>query len=391
MRRFRAAAVAAVVAWALAVGGAEGLLGQCGPFTDVTDAGFCPFVLEIFTLAVTTGTTATTYSPSDGVTRLQMAVFLSRSVDGMVKRGSRRAALKRFWTITDSSLLDITTVGPAGAGVRYPAFDGLDVWVPALTAGTVARTRASDGTLLGTWTGATSAHAALSAIGKVFVTGYTSPSGSLYRIDPRQAAGAVTILTTSLGEQPIQLAFDGGRIWTANFGGSGSVSIVTPGPSVPWTATTVTAGLSPLAGALFDGANVWVTGYNAGTLLKLDPNGAVLQTVTVGATPLLPVFDGANIWVPNFGSSTVSVVRASTGAVLTTLTGNGLGSPTQAAFDGERVLIANDSAGSVTLWKAADLTSMGSFSTGAASSPFGACADGINFWITLRGNQLARF
>jgi hypothetical protein len=381
----RLAALLAVLAATLVLGTSEGILGLCGLFTDVNDAAFCPFVLEIFTLAITTGTTPTTYDPAGSVTRLQMAVFLSRSVDGMVRRGSRRAAMRRFWTITDANLMDVTTVG---LGVRYPAFDGLDLWVPALTEGTVSRVRSSDGTLLQTWTGAVSAHAALSAIGKVFVTGYTSP-GSLYRIDPRQAAGAVTIVASNLGGQPIQPAFDGGRIWTANFGGS--VSIVTPGAAIPWTVTTVSAGLSPLAGALFDGSNIWVTGYNAGALFKLDANGAVLQTVTVGVTPLLPVFDGANIWVPNFGSASVSVVRASNGALLATLTGNGLGNPTQAAFDGERVLIPNDSSGSVSLWKAADLTILGTFPTGPSSSPFGACADGVNFWITFRGNQLARF
>src|SRR6185295_8060599 len=82
---------------AVIFGGASVLLGVCGPFTDVSDAGFCPFVLEIFTLGITTGTTPTTYDPTGTVSRLQMAAFLSRSVDGVLKRGSRRAALDQFW------------------------------------------------------------------------------------------------------------------------------------------------------------------------------------------------------------------------------------------------------------------------------------------------------
>src|SRR5215475_14269087 len=69
----------------------------CGPFTDVSSADpFCPVVLEIFTLGITTGTTPTTYDPASNVTRVQMAVFLSRTVDGVLKRGSRRAALNQF-------------------------------------------------------------------------------------------------------------------------------------------------------------------------------------------------------------------------------------------------------------------------------------------------------
>ncbi len=61
-----------------------------------------------------------------------------------------------------------------------------------------------------------------------------------------------------------------------------------------------------------------------------------------------------------------------------------------AAFDGQRVLVTNVNANTVTLWKAADLTPLGSFSVGA--TPYAACSDGINFWIALNGaGQLARF
>jgi hypothetical protein len=77
--------------------------------------------------------------------------------------------------------------------------------------------------------------------------------------------------------------------------------------------------------------------------------------------------------------------------VLATLTGNGLNAPWQAAFDGQRILVTNPTGNSVSLWKAADLTPIGSISTGAGTNPFGVCSDGINFWITLQGpNQLAR-
>jgi hypothetical protein len=78
--------------------------------------------------------------------------------------------------------------------------------------------------------------------------------------------------------------------------------------------------------------------------------------------------------------------------VLATLTGNGLNAPVTAAFDGERILVTNNGGNTVSMWKAADLTPLGSFPTGAGSSPFGACSDGLNFWITLRfADKLARF
>jgi DNA-binding beta-propeller fold protein YncE len=178
--------------------------------------------------------------------------------------------------------------------------------------------------------------------------------------------------------------------WTADI--QGSVSIVTPGATIPWTATFVTTGFMSPRGILYDGANIWVTDYVANTLLKLDSSGAILQTVTVGNLPLFPIFDGTNIWVPNRSSNSVSVVRAASGAVLQTLTGNGLSVPSAMAFDGQRVLVTNNGGDSVSLWKAADLTTIGTFPTGVSTSPYGACSDGVNFWITLANtHQLARF
>jgi hypothetical protein len=303
-------------------------------------------------------------------------------------RGSRRAALDQFWTTQNDTVLGLTTIGTLPKLLKS---DGADIWVANnanASGNTVSRVRASDGKLLETWTGAGSAFGVLVATGKVFVTG--SMSGNLYRIDPSQAAGAVTTVASTLGGGPIGIAFDGARVWTANAGGS--VSIVTPGATIPWTVTTVTTGFSSPAGALYDGANIWVTDNTAGTLLKLDSAGAILQTVTVGSAPGWPVFDGTSIWVPNDGSNSVSVVRASSGAVLQTLTGNGLNGPFAAAFDGGRVLITDRSGSSVSLWKAADLTALGSFATGSSTLPYGACSDGVNFWIALEGTgKLARF
>jgi len=368
----------------LVLGGGSALFGVCGPFTDVAPDVFCPFVLEIFTLGITTGTTPTTYDPSGNVSRLQMAAFLSRSVDGVLKRGGRRAALNQFWTTRGPVNLGLTTVG---ASSQFVQSDGADLWVAEYGAGTVARIRGSDGRLLETWT-APAGMALLPAFGKVFVTGFANP-GSLYRIDPSQPPGMVTVVASTLGAFPRGIAFDGSRIWTAN--NFSSVSIVTPGATIPWTVTTVTAGFVSPAGALYDGSNIWVTNGGSDKLTKLDSAGTILQTVTVGLGPSYAVFDGANFWVPNQGASSVSVVRASNGTVLTTLTGNGISTPIAAAFDGERVLITN-LLDSVSLYKAADLSVIGNFPTGVSTGPVGACSDGVNFWIVLSfSNRLARF
>ena len=376
-----------VLASSLLGGAGSGLVGLCGPFTDTAADAFCPSVLEILLLGITTGTTPTTYSPGDNVTRLQMSAFLSRAVDRVLLRGSRRAIADRFWTPQSASSLGMTTL------LVFPqaiASDGADVWVAGKVAGTVSRVRASDGKLLDTWTDAVSASGVVAGpLGKVFATGAVSMApGRLYEVNPAAPAGAVTTVASNLGGGPATVAFDGARFWTAN-NVEPSVSIVTPGAVIPWMVTTVTAGFAGPTGILYDTASIWISDQTAGTLLKLDSAGAILMTVTVGAAPLVPVFDGTNIWVPNNGSSTVSVVRASSGAVLTTLTGNGLGGPAFAAFDGERVLVTSVSGKAISLWKAADLSPLGSVPLAAGA--IGACSDGLDFWVGLVSGQLARF
>ena len=370
----------------LLAGGGAALLGNCGPFTDVAADNFCPFVLEIFYLGITTGTTPTTYDPTANVTRLQMAAFLSRTVDGVLKRGNRRAILDQFWTSQNSTVLGVTTLGATNP--EHLRFDGADVWVGGFNSATVSRVRASDGKLLETWTGAGNPAGLRVAMGRVVVVGQQS-EGKLYSIDPSQPAGAVTTVVSNLPGFPIGLAFDGGRFWTANNGSPQSVSIVTPGAAIPWTVTTVTTGFTAPIGALYDGTNVWVTD-SPNVIRKLNDTGGVLLTVTVGGTPQYPVYDGTNIWVPSAGASTVTVVRASTGVVLTTLTGNGLSGPFEAAFDGEKVLVTNPTNNTVSLFKAADLTTLGSVSI--SGGPWGACSDGTRFWITLNAaGNLAKF
>jgi DNA-binding beta-propeller fold protein YncE len=361
--------------------------GTCGgamvtlPFTDVAGNGFFCQIAEAYFSGLTNGTTPTTYSPSANVPREQMAAFVTRTQDSALRRGNRRAALNQWATPTSVPLSGRTSVG--GRFPREVKSDGTDLWV-AVSEGLVKRVRASDGLVLGTWTGATNAFGVLVARGRVYVTGNISP-GPLYRIDPSQPPGVVTTLSSTLGNGPLDITTDGQFIWTANAGGS--ISRVDPDTGAT---TTFTAGFNSPFGILFDGTNLWVTD-NVGLLRKLDSSGAVVQNVAVGANPQLPVFDGSNIWVPISGGA-VTVVRARDAMVLATLTGNGLNDSHQAAFDGQRVLVTNGAGFSASMWNAADLTPIGSFDAGVLTVPYGACSDGINFWVTLlNADALARF
>jgi hypothetical protein len=141
------ALVAGLAAAALLAGGALSLLGLCPPFTDVAADSFCPLVQEIFSLGITTGTTLTTFDPAGNVSRLQMAAFLSRTVDRTLQRAGKRAALDQYWTSKAAASFGLTTVGAGPAAVRS---DGEDVWVGSQGDNTISRVHASDGRLLGT-------------------------------------------------------------------------------------------------------------------------------------------------------------------------------------------------------------------------------------------------
>jgi hypothetical protein len=338
---------------------------------------FCQ-IAEAFFSGLTNGTSATTYSPGAFVPREQMAAFITRTQDSTLRRGARRAALKQWAPNGFRSFW----VGGAQVG-QFPESiesDGEDLWVANNGDGTVTRVHASDLRVLGTWTGAASAIAVLVTSRGIVVAGNTSP-GSLYIIDPVGSPGAVTTLSSTLGNLPQDITTDGSNVWTANAGGlvpgSGSVSKV---PS--FIPANITAGFSQPVGILFDGTNVWVTDAGDNKLKKLDSDGNVLQSVGVGTTPQHPVFDGANIWVPNAGSNSVTVVRARDGMVLATLTGDtfSLNQPHRASFDGQRILVTNSGIGFASVWKATDLTQTGTIFIGGAGT--GACSDGIYLWVT---------
>jgi outer membrane protein assembly factor BamB len=300
----------------------------------------------------------------------------------------------------DQTGITLAEVGNNPKGVE---FDGTDLWVASINGHTVQRLRPSDGEVLQTWTGAEDASSIVVARGRIFVTGSISPGngpGRIYFIDPTQSPGDVSLLIGTLPgpNAPTGIAFDGARLWTSN-GIAGSISIVSLNPAV---ATTIATGFTTPSGILYDGSHIWVTDEGADKLFKLDSNGNILQTINVGNSPQHTVFDGMNIWVSNFLGNSITVVRVkdsngnalASAFVLTTLTGNGLSGPKTAAFDGERILVTNFNGDSISLYKAADLSPLGSISTGSSGTqePFGACSDGMNFWVTYRvTDKLARF
>jgi hypothetical protein len=355
------------------------------PYTDVASIGpaFCPGIMEAYVTGVSKGTTPTTFSPTETVTRVQMTTFLQRSLDQGLARTSKRGALNQWWTTQSTNVMQTIAVPGTPFGC---AGDGEHIWASTQN-DELVEVQASTGAVVGTWTGAADSTGIVAAAGKVFAAGLSSP-GSLYVLDPTQPPGAVAVAASNLGNEPEGLAFDGTRLWTAN---AGSVSIITPQAATPYPVTNVTSGFTTPAGILYDGANIWVADHSANKLFKLDGTGAIILTVTVGMGPGIPVFDGTNIWVPNQLDNSITVVQASSGNVVATIStdaNNHLSTPTAASFDGERVLVTNTSSSSVTLFKAADLSLIANVAT--VFAPFAACSDGLNFWVSASA-VLSRF
>ena len=150
------------------------------PYTDVSGVGaaFCPGIMEAYVTGVSKGTTPTTFSPNNTVTRVQMTTFLQRSLDQGLDRASRRVALNQWW-IPQS----VNAMQTIAGGNEYCAADGRSIWAEDAVEGEVEQVEASTGTILGTWTNATFATGVVAVAGKIFVAGETSP-GSLYVIDP---------------------------------------------------------------------------------------------------------------------------------------------------------------------------------------------------------------
>ena len=371
--------------------------GTCGgaaitlPFTDVRSSNifFCAIAQAYFT-GLTNGTSPTTYNPSDPVPREQMAAFITRTQDSALKRGSRRAALKQWWTPASPGAIRSVDLGAETAYPTGIVCDGEDLWVSLLN-GDVKRVRASDGKVLQTWSAAGS-QGIIVAAGRIFIAAVQGNApGRIYVIDPTATPGAASIFENDIGIAPIAITFDGTNLWTANSGSISRVNITTGIDS------TFTAGFAGPRDILWDGANLWVLDSTDSHLKRLDPsNGSVLESIPVVQSPQALIFDGTNIWVSggNNTPNNISIVRAVgglRGTVLATLSAGVY--PGGMAFDGERVLVCDLVGDSVSLFKAADFTPLGTVSTGFQTNPFQACSDGLNFWITVGGNpaRIMRF
>src|SRR5215470_627622 len=111
--------------------------GSCGgqpitlPFTDVMSSPFFCQIAEAYFSGLANGSSLTTYNPTGNVTRDQMAAFMTRTQDSALRRGSKRAALRQFWTTTPNYASASGGLGIISVGTipRLVESDGADLWV----------------------------------------------------------------------------------------------------------------------------------------------------------------------------------------------------------------------------------------------------------------------
>jgi hypothetical protein len=359
---------------------------QCGPFTDVSPS-ICPYVLEMYYLGVTAGTTPTTFSPDNTVTRGQAAVFVSKAVNQSLARSRRRAALGQWGKSSYLTWSSGVGVVPLDGLTGQLTSDGENVW--AVGSSGIYRVRASDGVLVDTWPITTGAVSPLIVLGRLFFAGSpTLNTWNLYMIDPTQPPGPPVNVAALPPNGPSALVFDGFSIWAAN--GGNSLEVVSLYGPMPWPVANYSMGFTAPSNMVFDGSNMWV--LDSGKLLKVNSSGSILQTVNVSPNFFGPmVFDGSNVIVGNY------VFRAADGQLLTSMN---IGFPTQIAFDGERLLFmscCSQDGTALTLMRAADFSiiQQDNFSGLGPPYAFGVVSDGVGFWAAAvpdsGGTALARY
>ncbi|MBT5850514.1 MAG: hypothetical protein HOH36_08780, partial [Acidimicrobiaceae bacterium] len=200
-------------------------------FDDVPDGKFYSEPVQwAFDNGVTTGTSATTFSPDDPVTRGQNVTFMYRHQKQVI-----------------DPLLD-------------------DIRTNINTAQTTAAAAQTDADTAQTTTDANAGE--LAGLGD--------------RVD---ALGrSVPLLqwsnwaTSDVGNDPVGVAFDGTHIWVTNFNG-GTVSKIVAATGV--VAATIGVGDGPV-GVAFDGTHIWTANYIDDTVSKIAAaTGVVADTISV--------------------------------------------------------------------------------------------------------------
>lgn len=281
-------------------------------------------------------------------------------------------------------------VGSTAVNANAVVFDGHNVWVAVEGAGSgyVLKLTSSGSILSYTSVGVAPLEMAYDG-SKIWVTDYTSS-------DITVVAGNGTLVKTinlPANADPEGILFDGLYIWVANngVGSSYSNTVSKYDPATMRLIANYQVGLSP-DGIAFDGTYIWVTNSYNNNVVKLNrQTGQILRTYPTGTFPLSIIFDGVNVWIANgadvsvgsYVTGTVTKLRAYGGVNLGTFavgnTVRGLG------YDGTAIWACNSTDNTFSRLAASNGARLGTYHAG--TRPRSMAFDGTYMWIANSGDN----
>ena len=296
----------------LALSGVASLaIAACGPFSDV-GAGICPFVVSMYYLGITAGTTATTYSPGNPVTRGQMAIFMG-ALFNLIKRTENpyRLATGMHGQAFNFNYADRFETGNTNVPIGF-ATDGFFNYVASASNNKIDMFYKGNGHRYVTTLTTISNNGPMVCDGNyLFITSFNGTSMSRYQI----RTGTLTDpWVTGLSGMANDVAIAADKIIVANTGGVDIVAL-NGGVIEHSNALGYARGIAYMGDGTF-----WVA--IASTLLHMDLNAAILGSanLTNATSGHQVAFDGQNVWVPliNGDIDVVATRGAQQGAVVDT-------------------------------------------------------------------------
>ena len=204
----------------------------------------------------------------------------------------------------------------------------------------------------------------------------SSEQSNVTRID--RGTGKMTTFAMP-GLKPVDIAFDGTWVWTANtFGG---VSRIDPATGV-FTSFPV-AGAS-MGGLFFDGTSLWKTNDNQSSLTRIDPStgSSSLVAMPAGAQGSREIaYDGSSLWVTNIGNK-VSRIDPDSGTGANFDLPAGAVGPAGIVFDGTSIWTANITSSNVTRIDPTTGAGENVSLPGDANGTIAIAFDGTDIWTT---------
>jgi YVTN family beta-propeller protein len=208
-----------------------------------------------------------------------------------------------------------------------------------------------------------------------------TPSASIKREVPLHVQTVYVKNTPipNVGINPTGMAFDGLRMWVANYDSNTLQRYDIESNAQIGSAITLASGANP-SGVAFDGTNIWVVCENA-RAYKYNTSGTLLATINLSGAAKGIVFDGDYMWVATAGGSgSLDRIRVSTSAVTTFSTGIMGGA--SVAFDGRNVWVTNASNGTSKIDGLSGALLFSSNTLIGPSSTAGVAFDGRYIWIS---------